>query len=81
MDIYSSYNLGNYCCGYSISINVFRGYIMNKEQSMKETAKKLRDGIIKDDYDIRQILTLLLSYIIEQLDENVEDKDDKRLYS
>jgi len=54
---------------------------MSKENMMKETAKKLRNEILKGNYDEKQILTLLLSYVIETIDNTIKDKDDKRLYS
>ncbi len=54
---------------------------MSKENVMKESAKKMRNEVLRDKHDTKQILTLLLSFIIERLDNDVEDKDDKRLYS
>lgn len=45
--------------------------LLNKEELMKKTAEDLRNGIIRDDYDIKQTLTFLLSVIIEKLDYDI----------
>jgi len=52
---------------------------LNKDtlESLIKQGENLRSGIVRDDYDIRQTLTYLLSVVIEEMKYESTNKDRK----
>lgn len=55
---------------------------MNSEtlKSLQRTAEKLRSDILRNDYDIRSILTFILTFIDEELKYEIDRNKTSQIY-